>query len=180
MHKFFIGILSTIVVLFCAQAEAQTFRSYETTTQEITYTNRTLQDGRTIVETVINTVVVDLTPNPVTAVSTTETDETNETLFLTQAAATALQAAIATAEAAANASDTVIKETVTAEVDDSDKAQDGSGNVLTSITYVVTADGQTTFPTSDAGTVTEATVTTTARAEFDTIVEVAKPIVSSN
>ena len=180
MHKFFLGILSSIVVFFCAQAEAQTFRSYETTTQEITYTNRTLQDGRTIVETVIYTVGVDLTPNPVTSVSTTETDETNETLFLTQAAATALQAAIATAEAAANASDTVIKETVTAEVDDSDKVQDGSGNVLTSITYVVTADGQTTFPTSDAGTVTEATVTTTARAEFDTIVEVAKPIVSSN
>ena len=180
MNKTSLGIISALTLLFCVQAEAQTFRSFETTTQEITYTNRTLQDGRTIVETVINTVVVDLTPNPVTAESTTETDETNETLFLTQAAATALQAAIATAEAAANASDTAIKETVTTEIDNSDKAQDGSGNVLTSITYVVTANGQTTFPTSDAGTVTDATVTTTARAEFDTIVEVTKPIVSSN
>lgn len=180
MNKSILGVLSSFILFFCAQAEAQTFRSYETTTQEITYTTRTLQDGRTFVETVINTVVVNLTPNPVTSESTTATDETNETLFLTEAAVTALQAAIATAEAAANASDTVIKETVTAEVDTADKAQDVSGNVLTGITYVVIANGQTTFPTSDAGTVTEATVTTTARAEFDTIVEVAKPIVSQN
>jgi len=180
MNRIFLGVISLFVLLFCLEAEAQTFRTYTTTTQEITYTNRTLQDGRTIVETVINTVVVDLTPNPVTAVSTTETDETNETLFLTQAAATALQTAIATAEAAAGASDTVIKETVTAEVDDTDKVKDGSGNVVDTITYVVTENGQTTFPTSDAGTVTEATVTTTARAAFDTIVEAAKPIVSEN
>jgi hypothetical protein len=180
VNKFILGTIGSLVLFFCAQAEAQTFRSFETTTQEITYTNRTLQDGRTFVETVINTVVVNLTPNPVTSESTTATDETNETGILTHAAVTALQAALATAEAAANASDTAIKETVTAEIDTADKAQDGSGNVLTGITYVVIANGQTTFPTSDAGTVTEATVTTTARAEFDTIVEVAKPIVSGN
>ncbi len=180
MNRIFLGIISLFVLLFCVQAEAQTFRTFQTTTEEITYTTRTLTNGSTVVETVINTVIVDLTPNPVTAESTTETDETNETLFLTQAAATALQAAIATAEAAANASDTAIKETVTATIDDTDKVKDANGTVLDEITYVVTANGQTTFPTSDAGTVTTATVTTTARAEFDTIVETVKAIVSQN
>ena len=180
MNRIFLGAISLFVLLFCVEAEAQTFRTFTTTTQEITYTERTLLDGRTIVETVINTVVVDLTPNPVTAESTTETDETNETLFLTQAAVTALKAAIATAEEAADASDTVIKETVTAEIEDSDKHQDASGNVVETVSYVEINDGQVTFSTSDAGTVTEETVTTTARAAFDTIVEVVKPIVSQN
>ena len=36
------------------------------------------------VETFVETVVVDLTPNPVTAVSTVSTDTKEETLFLTK------------------------------------------------------------------------------------------------
>ncbi|MBT7982000.1 MAG: hypothetical protein HN584_05485 [Akkermansiaceae bacterium] len=180
MNRIFLGIISLFVLLFCVQAEAQTFRTFQTTTQEITYTNRLLTNGTMVVETVINTVIVDLTPNPVTAESTTETDETNETLFLTSAAATALQTAIATAEAEATASDTVIAETVAAEVDDTDKAKDTSGSVLESISYVTITDGQVAFNTTDAGTVAEETVTTAARAEFDTVVETVKAIVSQN
>ena len=84
--------------LLVGEINAQTFRTFQTTTQEITYTNRTLSDGSVVVETVIETVVVDLTPNPVTAESTVSTDTKEETLFLTQAAATALQTAIAAAE----------------------------------------------------------------------------------
>ena len=180
MNKIFLGIISLFVLLFCAQAEAQTFRTFQTTTEEITYTTRTLTNGQTVVETVINTVIVDLTPNPVTAESTTETDEINETLFLTSAAATALQAAIATAEAGESVSATVIAETIAAVVDDTDKAKDLSGDVLESISYVTITDGQVEFNTSDSGTVTEETVTTAARAAFDTIVETVKAIVSGN
>ncbi|MCP4800437.1 MAG: hypothetical protein GY893_10865 [bacterium] len=99
---------------------------------------------------------------------------------MTSAAATALQAAIATAEAEATASDTVIAETVAAEVDDTDKAKDSSGEVAESISYVIITDGQVAFNTTDAGTVTEATTTDTARAEFDTVVATVKAIVSQN
>ena len=180
MNKIFLGIISVFTLLFCVQAEAQTFRTFQTTTQEITYTERTLTDGTTVVETVINTVVVDLTPNPVTAVSAVETDEKNETLFLTQAAVTALKAAIATAEEADEVSATVIAETIAEEVDDTDKAKDSTGAVAASISYVEIVDGSITFSSSASGTVEEATVETTARAEFDTIAEVVKPIVSSN
>jgi len=180
MNRIFLGSISLFLLLFCIEAEAQTFRTYTTTTQEITYTTRTLTNGQIVVETVINTVVVDLTPNPITAVSTTETDETNDTLFLTQAAATALQAAITTAEDDENASATVIAETVAEVVDDTDKAKDASGDVLESISYVEVNEGQVTFVSSEAGTVTEETATATARAAFDTIVEVIKPIVSKN
>ena len=180
MNKLIIGLFGLLVLVSVGEINAQTFRTFQTTTQEITYTNRTLSDGSVVVETVIETVVVDLTPNPVTAESTVSTDTKEETLFLTQAAATALQTAIASAESSASASDTVIAETVAAEVDDNDKAQDSSGNVLEEITYVEVVNGVPTFTTVNDDTVETNDVVTTERAEFTTIVEEAKAIVSQN
>ena len=180
MNKLIIGLFGLLVLVSVGEINAQTFRTFQTTTQEITYTNRTLSDGSVVVETVIETVVVDLTPNPVTAESTVSTDTKEETLFLTQAAATALQTAIAAAESSASASDTVIAETVAAEVDDNDKAQDSSGNVLEEITYVEVVNGVPTFTTVNDDTVETNDVVTTERAEFTTIVEEVKAIVSQN
>ena len=180
MNKLVTILFFVIAACSIAETHAQDFRTFTTTTQEITYTNRTLSDGSVVVETVIETVVVDLTPNPVTAQSTVSTDTKEETLFLTQAAATALQTAIAAAEADDSASDTVISETVTAEVDDDDKAQDSSGNVLEEITYVEVVNGIPTFTTVDDDTVETNDVVTTERAEFTTIVEEVKAIVSQN
>ena len=180
MNKLVTILFFVIAACSIAETHAQTFRTFQTTTQEITYTNRTLSDGSVVVETVIETVVVDLTPNPVTAQSTVSTDTKEETLFLTQAAATALQTAIAAAEANDSASDTVISETVTAEVDDDDKAQDSSGNVLEEITYVEVVNGVPTFTTVNDDTVETNDVVTTERAEFTTIVEEVKAIVSQN
>ena len=180
MNKLVTILFFVIVAGSIAETHAQTFRTFQTTTQEITYTNRTLSDGSVVVETVIETVVVDLTPNPVTAQSTVSTDTKEETLFLTQAAATALQTAIAAAEADDSASDTVISETVTAEVDDDDKVQDSSGNVLEEITYVEVVNGVPTFTTVNDDTVETNDVVTTERAEFTTIVEEVKAIVSQN
>ena len=180
MNKLVTILFFVIAACSIDETHAQTFRTFQTTTQEITYTNRTLSDGSVVVETVIETVVVDLTPNPVTAQSTVSTDTKEETLFLTQDAATALQTAIAEAEADDSASDTVISETVTAEVDDDDKAQDSSGNVLEEITYVEVVNGVPTFTTVNDDTVETNDVVTTERAEFTTIVEEVKAIVSQN
>ena len=180
MNKILSGTLVLFVIATVGEIHAQTFRTFQTTTQEITYTNRTLADGSVVVETVVETVVVDLTPNPVTAESTVSTDTKEETLFLTQAAATALQTAIASAESSASASDTVIAETVASEVDDDDKVQDSSGNVLEEITYVEVVNGVPTFTTVTDDTVETNDVVTTERAEFTTIVEEVKAIVSQN
>ena len=180
MNKILSGILVLFVIATVGETHAQTFRTFQTTTQEITYTNRTLADGSVVVETVVETVVVDLTPNPVTAESTVSTDTKEETVFLTQAAATALQAAIATAESSASASDTVIAETVAAEIDDNDKVQDSNGNVVSEIEYVEVVNGVPNFTTINNTTVETNDVVTTERTEFDTIVEEVKPVVSTN
>ena len=175
-------VLSAILLIgICSilNSNAQNFRSFETTTQEITYTERTLSSGEVIVETVVNTVVVDLTPNPVTATSEVVTEETNDTLFLTRAAVVELKAAIATAQESSS-SDDVISTTVSAEVDTADQAQDTNGNVLSAVTYVEVVNGSPQFTTLNSGTVEEAAVTTSQRAEFDTIVEEVKPIESQN
>ena len=158
------------------EIQAQTFRTFQTTTEEITYTNRTLTDGRVIVETVITTVVVDLTPNPVTAEATVSTDTKKQTLFLTTAAATALQNAIA----GAGTGDSVISQTVASEIDDTDKVKNNSGNVLTSINYVEIINGIPNFTTVSGATVETNDVVTTQRAEFTTIVNEVKGIVSQN
>ena len=176
MNKLIKGLFGLFVLVSVGEIQAQTFRTFQTTTEEITYTNRTLTDGRVIVETVINTVVVDLTPNPVTAESTVSTDTKKETLFLTTAAATALQNAIA----GAGTGDSVISQTVASEIDDSDKVKNTSGDVLTSITYVEIVNGIPIFTNVSGATVETNDVITTQRAEFTTIVNEVKGIVSQN
>ena len=179
MNRFIKGLFGLFVLTAVSEINAQTFRTFSTVTQEITYTNRTLSDGSVVVETVIETVVVDLTPNPVTAQSTVSTDTKEETLFLKQEAATALQNAIATAEPGASGLP-VISLIVEDEIDDDDKAQDSSGEVLKEITYVEVVNGVPTFTTVNDDIVETNDVVTTERAEFTTIVEEVKAIVSQN
>ena len=164
------------VFALVGESQAQNFRSYQTTTEDISYNTRIITDGRKIVEVVVNTVVVDLTPNPVTGESTVSTDTKTQTLFLTTAAAADLQAAIA----AAGSGDSVISQTVDSEIEDSDKIKDTSGNNLTSITYVEIVNGVPTFTPVTGGIAETNDVVTTERLEFTTIVKEVKAIVSQN
>ncbi|MEC7357113.1 MAG: hypothetical protein VYB73_02550 [Verrucomicrobiota bacterium] len=175
MNRIFLGIISIFVLLLCVEAGAQDFRKFRTTQQNITYTDRVLEDGRTIVEAILTITHTDLTQHPVDAKAHTDTTESEETLFLTQAAATALKAAIA-------ASSKSKKEVLDAEIDATDKVKDANGNVLEEITHITFTDGRPEQNTSTAGTVvTKDNVrTSSVRAEFETIVEISKPIVSQN
>ena len=177
MKKIYSGIISAFALLFCVEAEAQDFRKFRTTQQDVTYTDRILDDGRTIVEVVLTITHTDLTQHPVDAKAHTDTTESEETLFLTQSAATALKAAIA-------ASAQTKKEVLDAEIDDTKKVKDANGVVLSEITHITFTNGvpDNVPSTSTAGSVvTKDNVrTSSVRAEFDTIVENSKPIVSQN
>ena len=177
MNKIFLGIISVFTLLFCVEAEAQDFRKFRTTHHDVTYTDRILDDGRTIVEVVLTITHTDLQQHPVDAKAHTDTTESEETLFLTQSATVALKAAIA-------ASAQTEKEVLDAWIDDTKKVKDANGVVLTEITHITFTNGvpDNAPSTSAAGTeVTKDNVrTSSVRAEFDTIVEVAKPIVSQN
>ena len=175
MNKIFSGLLCLFALTAISEVKGQTFRTYTTTSDDITFTTRVITDGRQIVEVVINTVVVDLTPNPTTAESTVSTDTQKETLFLTTAAAASLQTAINNAS-----SGTSIATTVAAEVDDSDKIKDTSGAVQNSVTFVEIVNGVPTFTNANNTTVNVNDVITTERADFTTIVETVKAIVSQN
>ena len=175
MNKIFSGLLCIFALTAISEVKGQTFRTYTTTSDDISFTNRVISDGRNIVEVVINTVVVDLTPNPTTAESTVSTDTKKETLFLTTAAAATLQTALNNAS-----SGTPIATTVAAEVDDSDKIKDTSGAVQNSVTFVEIVNGVPTFTNANNTTVNVNDVTTTERADFTTIVETVKAIVSQN
>ena len=175
MNKIFSGLLCLFALTAISEVKGQTFRTYTTTSDDISFTNRVISDGRNIVEVVINTVVVDLTPNPTTAESTVSTDTQKETLFLTTAAAASLQTAINNAS-----SGTSIATTVAAEVDDSDKIKDTSGAVQNSVTFVEIVNGVPTFTNANNTTVNVNDVITTERADFTTIVETVKAIVSQN
>ena len=176
MRKIITGMSMLFVFALVGESQAQNFRSYQTTTEDISYNTRIITDGRKIVEVVVNTVVVDLTPNPVTGESTVSTDTKTQTLFLTTAAAADLQAAIA----AAGSGDSVISQTVDSEIEDSDKIKDTSGNNLTSITYVEIVNGVPTFTPITGGIAETNDVVTTERLEFTTIVKEVKAIVSQN
>ena len=176
--RYCIAFSGLFLLILISQSEAQ-FRTFQTTTEEVTYTERKLTNGTTVIETIINTIVVDLTPNPITSQSAVKTEEKNQTLFLTEAAAEELKTAIASAQESSSSA-TVVSATVESTVDDTDKAQDTSGNVLETINYVEIVDGNIQFGNSDSGTVEEETVSVTQRAEFDTIVEEVKAIVSQN
>lgn len=174
MNKIFSGLLCLFALTAVSEVKAQTFRTFTTTSDEITYTNRVISDGRSIVEVVINTVVVDLTPNPTTAESTVSTDTKKETLFLTSAGAAALQTAVS------NASSGTPISTTAAAVDDSDKIKDTSGAVQNSVTFVEIVNGVPTFTSASNATTNNNDVITTERADFTTIVETTKAIVSQN
>ena len=176
MRKIITGISMLFVFALVGESQAQNFRTYQTTTEDISYNTRIITDGRKIVEVVVNTVVVDLTPNPVTGESTVSTDTKTQTLFLTTAAAADLKAAIA----AAGSGDSVISQTVDSEIEDSDKIKDTSGNNLTSITYVEIVNGVPTFTPVTGGIAETNDVVTTERLEFTTIVKEVKAIVSQN
>ena len=190
MKIFILTCLSLLVFAVISDVKAQTFRTFTTTTQEITYTEREVKkaDGttETVVETVIETVVVDLTPNPVTAVSAVETDKKEETLFLTPAAVVELKAAIKEEEEAAEssgttASATLIDEVIAEEVEVADKFVDeDTGTTASEITYVEIVDGAEVETTVNDDVVEENDVVTTERTEFTTIVVEEKAIVSGN
>jgi hypothetical protein len=124
---------------------------------------------------VITTVVVDLTPNPTLAVSVVSTDTKTEKLFLTPASAAVLQAAVNNAS-----SGTSIATTVAAEVDDSDKIKDTNGAIQNSVTFVEIVNGVPTFTSTSNATVNVNDVITSERADFTTIVEATKAVVSQN
>ena len=174
MNKIFSGLLCLFALTALSEVKAQTFRTFTTTSDEITYTNRVISDGRSIVEVVINTIVVDLTPNPTTAESTVSTDTKKETLFLTSAGAAALQTAVS------NASSGTPISTTAAAVDDSDKIKDTSGAVQNSVTFVEIVNGVPTFTSASNATTNNNDVITTERSDFTTIVETTKAIVSQN
>lgn len=124
-----------------------TFRTFKTVTQEETFVDREIikQDGtrETITEVVIKTVEVDYTPNPVTAVSTTEEETKEVTLFLEKEAADELKAKIEEQKKAAEEdeevelSDTFIDDIIEAEVEEEEKVVDEkTGEVATEIVYV--------------------------------------------
>jgi hypothetical protein len=175
MNKIFSSLLCIFALTAVSQVKAQTFRTYTTTSDEISFTNRVISDGRSIVEVVITTVVVDLTPNPTLAVSVVSTDTKTEKIFLTPAAAAVLQAAVNNAS-----SGTSIATTVAAEVDDSDKIKDANGAVQNSVTFVEIINGVPTFTNANNTTVNVNDVITSERADFTTIVETTKAIVSQN
>ena len=180
MNKIYLGIISAFTLLFCVEAGAEDFdgfRKYRTTDYNITYTERTLQDGRVIFEVVLIEIHTDLQNHAVDAKKHTDVTETEETLFLTKAAKAELEAAIA-------ASDQTKKEVLASWINDTKKVKDANGVVLTEITHITFANGVPQSPpsTSTAGSVvTKDNVrTTSVRYEFDTIVENSKPIVSQN
>ena len=148
--------MNRIILLFSAmfvmgticETYAQiTFRTFKTVTQEETFVDREIikQDGtrETITEVVIKTVEVDYTPNPVTAVSTTEEETKEVTLFLEKEAADELKAKIEEQKKAAEEdeevelSDTFIDDIIEAEVEEEEKVVDEkTGEVATEIVYV--------------------------------------------
>jgi hypothetical protein len=175
MNKIFSSLLCIFALTAVSQVKAQTFRTYTTTSDEISFTNRVISDGRNIVEVVVTTTVVDLTNNPTLAVATVSTDTITDTLFLTPEAAQTLQTAINnTSSGTSNAA------TVAAEVDDSDKIKDASGAVQNSVTFVEIVNGVPTFTSATNATVSINDVITSERSAFTTIVETSKAIVSQN
>ena len=201
MNRLLLLFSAVFVMGAICETQAQiTFRTFKTVTQEATFVDREIikDDGtrETITEVVIKTVEVELTPNPVTAVSTTEEDTKEVTLFLEEAAADALEEEIKKQEEAAEEDeettldDTFIDSIVETEVQDEEKVVDETtGEIATEIEYVEkNEDG--TDKTDETGAIVTATknddvVVTEVEAvveriEFETIVVEEKKIVSNN
>jgi len=148
MNRILLLFSAVFVMGTICETQAQiTFRTFKTVSQEETFVDREIikQDGtrETITEVVIKTVEVELTPNPVTAVSTTEEETKEVTLFLEKEAADELKAKIEEQKKAAEEdeevelSDTFIDEIVEEEVEEEEKVVDETtGEVATEIVYV--------------------------------------------
>ena len=148
MNRILLLFSAVFVMGTICETQAQfTFRTFKTVTQEATFVDREIvkDDGtrETITEVVIKTVEVELTPNPVTSVSTTEEETKEVTLFLEEAAADALEEEIKKQEEAAEEDeettldDTFIDSIVEEEVEEEEKVVDETtGEVATEIVYV--------------------------------------------
>ena len=183
------------------ETQAQiTFRTFKTVTQEETFVDREIikQDGtrETITEVVIKTIEVELTPNPVTAESTTEEESKEVTLFLEKEAADELKVKIEEQKKAAEEdeevelSDTFIDDIIEAEVKEEEKVVDEkTGEVAKEIEYVeknedgtdkVDEAGEIVTAKSDDEVVVTEEEAVTERIEADVIVVEEKRIVTQN
>ncbi len=201
MNRILLLFSAVFVMGTICETQAQiTFRTFKTVTQEETFEEREIikQDGtrETITEVVIKTVEVELTPNPVTAVSTTEEETKEVTLFLEKEAADELKAKIEEQKKAAEEdeevelSDTFIDDIVEEQVEEEDKVVDeDTGEVATEITYIEkNEDG--TDKVDESGEIVQATVNddvvvieeaaVVERIEAEVIVVEVKEIVSEN
>ena len=164
-------LFSTMFVMgtICETHAQITFRTFKTVSQEETFVDREIikQDGtrEIITEVVIKTVEVELTPNPVTAVSTTEEETKEVTIFLEKEAADELKAKIEEQKKAAEEdeevelSDTFIDDIIEEEVEEEEKVVDETtGEVATQVEYVEkNEDG--TDKTDETGEIVTATKT---------------------
>ena len=168
MNRILLLFSAVFVMGTICETQAQvTFRTFKTVTQEETFEEREIikQDGtrETITEVVIKSVEVDYTPNPVTAVSTTEEETKEVTLFLEKEAADELKAKIEEQKKAAEEdeevelSDTFIDDIVEEQIEEEDKVVDETtGEVATEIVYVEkNEDG--TDKTDESGEIVTAT-----------------------
>ena len=201
MNRLLLLFSAVFVMGTICETQAQiTFRTFKTVTQQETFEEREIikQDGtrETITEVVIKTVEVDYTPNPVTAVSTTEEETKEVTLFLEKEAADDLKAKIEEKKKAAEEdeevelSDTFIDDIVEEQIKEEDKVVDEkTGEVAKEIEYVEkNEDG--TDKTDESGEIVTATkkddvvevvdVVTVERAEVEVIVLEVKEIVSAD
>ena len=200
MNKILLLFSAAFVIGSITDSKADfTFRTFKTVTQEATFVDREIikEDGsrETVTEVVIKTVEVDLTPNPVTAETTTEEDTKEVTLFLDEEAADELEEKIAEEEAIAESSgetvtDTFIDELVEEEVEEDDKVVDETtGEIAKEITYIEKNDdgtdkvdetGEIVTATVDDEVVEVVDVVTVERTEVEVIVVEVKEIVSAD
>ena len=201
MNRILLLFSAVFVMGTICETQAQvTFRTFKTVTQQETFEEREIikQDGtrETITEVVIKTVELDYTPNPVTAVSTTEEKTQEVTLFLEKEAADELKAKIEEQKKAAEEdeevelSDTFIDDIVEEQIEEEDKVVDETtGEVATEIVYVEkNEDG--TDKTDESGEIVTATKkddvvvvekeAVVERTEAEVIVIEVKEILSNN
>ena len=170
MNRILLLFSAVFVMGTICETQAQiTFRTFKTVTQEATFVDREriLDDGtrEIFTEVKIKTVEVEYSPNPVTAKSTTEEKTKEDTLFLEEAAADALEEEIkkqeeaAEEDAEASLDDTFIDSIVETEVQDEEKVVDETtGEIATEVEYVEkNEDG--TDKTDETGEIVTATQT---------------------
>ena len=201
MNRILLLFSTMFVVGTICETHAQiTFRTFKTVSQEETFVDREIikQDGtrEIITEVVIKTIEVELTPNPVTAVSTTEEETKEVTIFLEKEAADELKAKIEEQKKAAEEdeevelSDTFIDDIIEEEVEEEEKVVDETtGEIAKEIVYVeknedgtdkVDESGEIVTAKSDDEVVVTEEEAVVERIEAEVIVVEVKEIVSEN